>query len=268
MNGAKVRLSGNKTLQLNFLLSQLHETNAHLGEFKYVWNRDLGLFLYGIYNYHCVFDLRLTVLYLKKMLNVFIRLASYGVCFLLVSANTKLINEQVFLPIPKLRLVQIQYASGLWYPGTLTNWFYNQVDRPLGVYKSTNSMFSFPSVAFFLDTSSENFAVKEAISLDLVSCALVDSDLNIPLDRLTYYVPMNDDSSAAKLLIIKLCLSAIVKGERMLFDSFVRSRKKGSVVRVVDATRSSITDKISYNHSLKLSNKKFDNKILKVKKVL
>ena len=124
MNGAKVRLSGNKTLQLNFLLSQLHETNAHLGEFKHVWNRDLGLFLYGIYNYHCVFDLRLTVLYLKKMLNVFIRLASYGVCFLLVSANTKLINEQVFLPIPKLRLVQIQYASGLWYPGTLTNWFY------------------------------------------------------------------------------------------------------------------------------------------------
>ena len=68
MNGAKVRLSGNKILQLNFLLSQLHETNAHLGEFKYVWNRDLGLFLYGIYNYHCVFDLRLTVLYLKKML--------------------------------------------------------------------------------------------------------------------------------------------------------------------------------------------------------
>jgi hypothetical protein len=67
MNGAKVRLSGNKILQLNFLLSQLHETNAHLGEFKHVWNRDLGLFLYGIYNYHCVFDLRLTVLYLKKI---------------------------------------------------------------------------------------------------------------------------------------------------------------------------------------------------------
>ena len=53
MSGLKGRLIGNN---LNFLLSELYRNNAHLGDFTTTWNKDLVLFIYGLHNYHCIFD--------------------------------------------------------------------------------------------------------------------------------------------------------------------------------------------------------------------
>ena len=222
MSGLKGRLIGNN---LNFLLSELYRNNAHLGDFTTTWNKDLVLFIYGLHNYHCIFDLRLTALYLRRMLNVLSKLGSYGVCAIFVSSNAKLISENTVMRLPKHSLCQIQYACGLWIPGSLTNWFYPQIKQPAAL-KMTDSAFNVPSVAFFFDTGSYNFAIKEAVKLDLITRACVDSDFNLPLSSLNYFMPVNDDSSGTSTFILNLCLSALIKGERNLFKAFLVSRKK------------------------------------------
>jgi len=82
------------------------------------------------------------------MLNALSKLGSYGVCAIFVSSNAKLISENTVMRLPKHSLCQIQYACGLWIPGSLTNWFYPQIKQPAAL-KMTDSAFNVPSVAFF-----------------------------------------------------------------------------------------------------------------------
>jgi len=221
MNGVKARWSGSK-LHFNYILSQLHKHDAHFGDTKYLWNREIGIFLYGFYNYHCFFDLRLTAIYLQKLLQALTKLSSHGVSFLFVSESNTF-KEDFCLNLSSYRLAQIQCSTTTWSPGTLTNWYYDQV------FDSENrlkGLHSFPSVALFFETGNDNFPLKEAILTDIVSCVIADSNIKIPLNRLSFFVPMNDDSSSGRAFIVKMCLNAITEGERQLFKTFCKSLKK------------------------------------------
>lgn len=184
-------------LTAKFTLKQLISLNAHIGNLSNLIHHNAGQYIVGRYGNVILLNLNLSLLYLRRSINLIDQIILSEGKFLLVSSDLSFRN----LLKTRMRSVSNYSYSLGWVGGLLTNFkeirhFFIQKNR----YKLTNSskfsnleyLSRVPVTIFSLGIKMNPWVQQEALCLNIPFVSLVDSDVN-PVG-IAYAIPGNDES--------------------------------------------------------------------------
>lgn len=225
--------------KLNVSLEKLLETGAHFGHQVRRWNPKMSDYLYGEEEGVHLFDLVKTKEALEEALRVLKTLAKEGKSLIFVGTK-KQAKEKI---IEVAKATGSFYVSERWLGGTLTN--FEQIEKSLeklekmkqekaeGIYnrftkkerllldREIERLERFfgglvglkgkPDLLVIVDIKKESGAATEALNRGIETIAIVDS--NSDPTKVTYPIPMNDDSTKAIEYVLELIEQAIMEGK-------------------------------------------------------
>jgi len=220
-----------------FTIRSLLENGVHYGHTTNKWNPKMASYIYGIKNRVHIIDLEQTAALLDKALFAIKSIAAKNGKILFLSTKR---NSPDIIANQAKRAGQY-YVNKRWLGGMLSNWAtvsasvdrmqecenllsgdnslfkkkeklllqrnFDKLDSVLG---GIRTMGSTPDLLFVIDAQKHRGAIKEANSMGIEVCAVVDT--NSDPTGIDYIIPGNDDARKAIELYMTLAAEASIAG--------------------------------------------------------
>ena len=202
-----------------FTLKQLVSLNVHLGSSSNSVHHNAGQYLVGRYSGVVLLNLNMSLLYLRRAINLIDQIVMSEGKFLLVSSD---LGFQDLLKSRMRTVKNYSYSVG-WLGGLLTNFKeiryyllrrkkYNLESSAVSISSKFSNVYSLsrvPTAVFSMGIKYTPWVQQECKRLNIPFISLVDSDVN-PVG-LTYSIPANDESNGfIYFLILALSSTALL----------------------------------------------------------
>lgn len=163
-----------------FLLNKLISYGLHLGSIKSFWNPKSKVFLTGIRNNFCIFNLNLTYLYLRRSVKLLCQII-FSKKKILFVGSPQGVEKEFF----SLCQTYNHYYVDKWEYGLITN--FNQLS--LSKSKEYPLIEEKPSLLVIFDLSKNSISKEEVFHLDIPILAFPNSHENF--EGIDYPIPCN-----------------------------------------------------------------------------
>jgi small subunit ribosomal protein S2 len=220
-----------------FTIRSLLENGVHYGHTTKKWNPKMAHFIYGIKNGVHIIDLEQTASLLDRALFAIKSVAAKGGKILFLSTKK---NSPEIIAAQAKRCGQY-YVNKRWLGGMLSNWatvsasvdrmqecatllsgdnslfkkkekllLQRKSDKLESVLGGISTMGTTPDLLFVIDAQKHRGAIREANSMGIEVCAVVDT--NSDPTGIDYIIPGNDDARKAIELYMTLAAEAAIAG--------------------------------------------------------
>lgn len=211
---------------INLAYKPMVQAGVHVGHFYKHWNLTSVMYLWGIRSGLHFFNLRFTLINLKKFLNFSLKLQQSRKLILVVNHRFYYglpVEKTLSIPFKKLRQ---SYISSNWPIGLLTNQrivFSKLIRKNFVGHPGLRYFNRAPSVLYILNYKDywRNWPVAECYGAGIPSAALVDTNQS-PFG-VVYPIPSNNDSTLVLLFHLYLLIRSLRSG---LVLNYIRVRRK------------------------------------------
>lgn len=198
-------------MKLNIIkltLNQLLGSGIQLGYIRKFLNRQLKPYLLGFKGPFNIFNLKYVHLQVRLLMHLIISVISIRQKILIVNHYKEIGNL-----LPFLQVKRSFYLEGPWVGGFLTNYkrirlYTNYITKK---QPQLHALTTFPSIIIFLNSTKDNWGLKESINLNIPAAVVTGSNFDL-LNKTYYPIVGNNHTLEALILYSNLISNAVTKG--------------------------------------------------------